>query len=148
MLSTTQRATVTAAVPSFAPRWSAWLEDQRDYVARFPEEALSAEDESRNFLWELGAHLADRFIRTGADDELAAMFAAFEPMLASADAALVSEVTLSLFEQIILSIDLAGKSAASIGDRVAGPETARAWEAAWKWMHPQAPMQRDANRPG
>lgn len=53
MLTNAQRAALLAAVPSFAPRWMAWQQDQLEYTSRFPEEKLSDTDVEYNFLWEL-----------------------------------------------------------------------------------------------
>jgi hypothetical protein len=139
MLTNAQRATLLAAVPSFAPRWTAWQQDQLEYTSRFPEERLSDSDVELNFLWELAAHVAGRFTTGTNEGELAALFAALEEIYAAADAQLWSLLTLSLLEDLIMSLEQAGHDAAQLKQYIAGPLTTLAWRAAWDWMHPSAP---------
>ena len=114
MLTDTQRATLLAAVPSFAPRWTAWQQDQLDYTSRFPEEKLSDEDEQHEFLWELASHVAERFTSADAEGEIAALFAALEEIYAEADAQLYSFLTLSLLEQLMMDFEHKGQDAARL----------------------------------
>jgi flagellar biosynthesis/type III secretory pathway protein FliH len=138
MLTNAQRATLLAAVPSFAPRWTAWQQDQLEYTSRFPEEKLSDEDEQPEFLRELASHVAERFTAAEAEGEIAALFAALEEIYAEADAQLYSLLTLFLLEELISDFERKGQDAAQLQKYVHGPLTTRAWRAAWDWMHPPA----------
>ena len=135
MLTEAQRAALLAAVPSFAPRWMAWQQDQLEYTSRFPGEKLSADDVEQEFLWELARHVADRFTTADTEEELAALFAALEEIYAEADAQLYTRLTLSLLEHLIMSLEQKGHNAASLKKYMNGALTTRAWRAAWDWMH-------------
>ena len=135
MLTTAQRTTLLGAVPSFAPRWAAYERDQREYISRFPEEALSEHEWSLEFLWEMASHVAGR-LNTGSNEgELGALFTALEEIYAVADAELYSLLTLSLLERLIMELEHEGDDAAKLQQYIEGPLTKRAWGAAWNWMH-------------
>lgn len=138
-LTNARRATLLAAVPSFAPRWTAWQQDRREYTSRFPEETLSERDWAHNFLWELAEHIADQFTTRNIEGELAALFATLEEIYVDADAKLFTLLTLSLLEDLILSLEQKGHDPAKLEQYIVGPLTTRAWRAAWDWMHPSAP---------
>ncbi len=138
MLTDAHRATLLAAVPSFAPRWTAWQRDQHEHTSRFPEETLSERDWELNFLWELASHLAGRFTTRNNERELAALFAALEEIYADADAKLYTLLTLTLLEDLILYLEQKGHDPAKLEQYIVGPLTIRAWRAAWDWMHPSA----------
>jgi hypothetical protein len=138
VLTNSQRAALLAAVPSFAPRWMAWQQDQLEYTSRFPEEKLSDDDVEQELLWELARHVAERFTTPDAERELAALFAALEEIYAEADAQLYSLLTLSVLEQLMMSLEQKGQDAAQLQKYVHGPLTTRAWRAAWDWMYPSA----------
>src|SRR5439155_12795051 len=104
MLTNAHRATFLAAVPSFAPRWTGWERDQREYISRFPEEALSDEEWTYEFLWELADHVAGLFAPRN-EGELTSLFAAVEEILSDADAELWSLLTLSLLEHLMSSLE-------------------------------------------
>ena len=135
MLTNAHRDALLAAMPSFAPRWTKWQQDQLEYTSRVPEEKLSDEDEQHEFLWELSSHVAERFTAADAAGEIAALFAALEEIYAEADAELYSRLTLSLLEQLIMDFEHKGQDAAQLQKYVHGPLTTRAWRAAWEWMH-------------
>ena len=139
MLTNAQRAALLAAVPSFAPRWTAWERDQLEYTSRFPEEKLSDRDVGYNFLSMLAEHIAERFATADTDGELAAMFAALEEIFAAADAELWTNLALFLLEQLITDFEHKGQDAARLQEYIHGPLTTRAWRAAWDWMHPSGP---------
>lgn len=139
MLTNAHRATLLAAVPSFAPRWTAWQQDQREYTPRFPDETVSERDWELNFLWELAEHIADQFTTSNVKGELPGLFEALEEIYVDADAQFYSLLTLSLLEHLILSVELAGHDPAKLEQFIVGPLTIRAWRAAWDWMHPSAP---------
>ena len=144
MLTTAQRATLLAALPSFAPRWMAWQQDQLEYTSRFPEEKLSDGGVQYNFLWELTEHIAERFATANTEGELAALFAALEEIFAAADAELWNDLTLFLLEQLIASIERNGHDAAQL-QRYMGPLTTRAWRSAWDYMYPSSPPSEHPN---
>ena len=139
MLTNAQRDTLLAAMPSFAPRWTAWQDHQSEYTSRFREETLSEEERELNFVLELASHITDRFTTPTIGEELTALFAALEDIYADADANLKVLLTLSLLEQLMLYLEQKGDDPAILEQYILGPLTTRAWRTAWDWMHPSEP---------
>jgi hypothetical protein len=124
------------AVPSFASKWASHEADQEDYVARFPEEALSPQEAERDFLSTLAGHLGENTAKGQHTEELTWLFATLEPILAEADRQLWTDLTIGFFEDVIMSIESSGGSAAGIHAYTTGRATAHAWRAAYEYLHP------------
>jgi hypothetical protein len=135
VLSELNQSALLNAVPSFQPVWHHWLADQADYVSRFPEEALSEADQTREFFSTLASHLGTR-VAAGDLSEAAWLFAALEPIYNDADGDLISELTVGLLESLILSIKYSGGDAGVLHHVQKGPAATWGWRTAFEYIHP------------
>ena len=136
MLSDAQYADLLAAVPSFAPEWAARRASHREYVARFPDEALSPRDAAVEFLGQLAWHVGEAVARAPRPGEIPALFAALERLYAGADEDLWQQLTIGFLESVIYTAEREGGDTAWLAAHTAGPETAHAWRAAYEYIHP------------
>ena len=135
MLSESQEAALLNAVPSFEPCWRAWRADQAEYVARFPEAALTPAAYAHEFLSQLAHHLADR-VAAGELGEAEWLFAALEGVYAEAGVELEAALTVGFLESLIYAVERRGGDAAALGRFARGPETLRGWRAAYGYTYP------------
>lgn len=147
MLSDLQYADLLAAVPSFAPKWAARQAAHREYVERFPEEALSPRDAAVEFLGQLAWHVGEAVARGEHPEELPRLFAALERLYAGADEDLWQQLTIGFLESVIYTAERGGGDTASLAAHTAGPETAHAWRAAYEYIHPPGGARGTAPRP-
>jgi len=134
VLSESQQAALLNAVPSFESVWRHWLEEQAEYVQRFPDEALSPLELSREFLWQLDRHLGKR-IAAGDTGETDWLFAALEPIYRTADSDLWADLTVGFLESLIYAIEYNGGDASLLHPIQKGPAVESAWRAAFAYIH-------------
>jgi len=123
------------AVPSFQPVWQHWLADQADYVSRFPEEALSPDDQTHEFFSTLATHLGAR-VAAGDLGEAEWLFAALEHIYNGAEEALITQLTVGFLESLIFSIEYSGGDPRILHHVRKGPAGSWGWRTAFEYMHP------------
>jgi hypothetical protein len=137
VLSESDQAALLNAVPSFQAAWQQWLADQADYVSRFPEEALSPADQTREFFSNLASHLGAR-VAAGDLAEAEWLFAALERTYNDADDELIAQLTVGFLESLIYSIEYSGGNADILHHVQKGPASAWGWRTAFEYIHPPA----------
>jgi hypothetical protein len=136
VLSESARAALLNAVPSFESPWRDWLRDQSEYVARYPDAALAADEETREFLSHLATHLGKR-VAGGELSEAEWLFAALERVYAVANEALKTELTIGFLEDLIYAIEEASGDAGVLHGVAKGPQAAQGWRNAFGYIHPE-----------
>lgn len=139
MLSIDRLSPLLDAVPSFAPVLTAWRADERDYVARFPEETLTEREEAIELLSRLARHVGRQVAGGERPEEVLRLFDALERLYRGADGDLWDQLTIGFLESVIFAAEHAGGDAAALAALVAGPETEHAWCFAWRYTHVPEP---------
>ena len=136
MLTRRQEESLLNAVPSFVPRWSKWERDQSEYESRYPDAALTPEERTHEFFFDLSHHLGAQVAR-GELREAEWLFAALEPIYEGADDELENALTIGFLEGLIYVIEGANADAFVLAGLRKGEHTEEGWRAAYRYIHPQ-----------